>query len=101
MPVFSTAIKSRKKGQAIFHVDFWGAFGHAHIPRPVMNTWIMAALMARTLKAEDILMTRHELVLEAERVTTTAQLDKTYSEKDIAMADLLCNLQLSSLTRQE
>lgn len=98
MPLFHTAIKNRVKGQAIFHVDFWGELGHVNIPKPVVNTWIMAALTSRTLKADDILMTRHALTLQAECLATKVQSDRIYSEADMAMADLLYEMQLSSLS---
>jgi hypothetical protein len=82
---FQHAIRRRSSGTAVFHVDFWGSFGHAPVPQSVVTPWIQAALVAQTLCAEDILLNYHAI----RREVATSPLPHLAQETEVSTADIL------------
>lgn len=83
---FQAAIRARTSGEAIFHVDFWGATGHAPVPRPVVTQWVLAAVGAPSLRETDILVRRHALAA-APAAAVEARTATAWPDADVRIAD--------------
>ena len=90
---FMEAVNRAAPEKAIFHVDFWGQFGHASIPPEVVTRWLQATLTAKTLASRDILTAYHRLgqghqpAPAPALVPVPVPVPKSHRPEDIAIAN--------------